>query len=265
MVARKGESRRRKRKVGKNVSLVRTRITKFVLTILFCGAVSAGVFYGLRHFFVNNPLFDVKDVTVTTSKGYFFEQGEQNIKNLYRGRNIFSINLKQVQLLFENEFPQVKEVEVKRILPDKIEIDVIGREPRALINFGGGIIIDKDAVVLAIGAKAENLVQIQGITFFMNMPRKGETIKNEFLDKALLLCEGLYENMKMYRKEVKYIDISDRNSIVLGFCDVEIKMGASGFSKKIAKLKEIREDPNMRMGDIRYVDLRFEDSVISLK
>lgn len=259
------QKRKRKKIAERNFSFVKIIVGKFVLTVLFFVTVLAGIFYGVRHFFLNSPIFDIKKVAINTSKGYFFEQGEKNITKLYKGRNIFLVDLKQIQLLFENEFPQVKEVEVRRTFPDRIEINVMGREPLAVINFYGGIIVDKNAVVLAIGKKPKDLVEIRGITFFMNIPKNGETIKNEFLNKALLLCEALYENMTVYRQEIKHIDISDRSNIVLGFCDAEIKIGTDGFLEKISKLKEIREDPNMRMGDIKYIDLRFEDSVISFK
>jgi hypothetical protein len=66
-------------------------------------------------------------------------------------------------------------------------------------------------------------------------------------------------------KDVEYIDISGQNNILLGISGVTVKMGADDFSRKIDELKEILNDPNVNMRDINYIDLRFEDPVISLK
>ena len=232
---------------------------------LISASLLAGAFFGMRHFFLNSGFFAVKEIVINKDRGYPFEAGERRLEKLYLGRNIFSVDLKQVEMLTEREFPRLRKVEVRRRLPDRLEIDIAGRSPAAVIDGRRTVIIDREGVVLDVGGSGRDLVKIKGINFFLTLPSRGEKVDNETLDKALVLLEGLRGKMGLGAKEIDYIDISDRKNIVLGVYGVQVKMGTGDFSRKIEDLKEITQDPGVKMGDIKYIDLRFEDAVISPK
>lgn len=238
---------------------------KPVLIFLLCAGLFGGAFYGTRYFFLNSPFFTIKEVVVNSSSPYSFRKGEKKVKQLYVGRNIFTVDLKQVQALIKSDFPQLKKVEVRRNLPEILEIDVVSRGPVAVIDTSGGIVIDAEGVVLSVGEKSRELVRIRGISFFLNMPSKGKKIPDRALSRALVLLDGLRSKMPGNMKDVEYIDVSGRNNILLGISGVTVKMGTDDFFRKIDELKEILNDPNMDMRDINYIDLRFKDPVISLK
>jgi cell division septal protein FtsQ len=176
---------------------------------------------------------------------------------------MFNINLKDVKMLIEREVPQLKSVAVRRVFPDRLEIDVVSREPVAFIDTAKGLVIDKEGVILGRGGIQKDLVEIKGIRFFFSAPARGERINNAMLDKALMLLEGLREKGLTTRHKVKDIDVSDKNNIQLGILGVKVKMGNNDFSQKTDKLKEILEDPDVNVKDIKYIDLRFEEAVIS--
>ncbi len=236
-----------------------------VLIFLLCAGLFAGAFYGIRYFFLNSTFFTIKEVVVNSPSAYSFREGEKKLKRLYAGRNIFTVDLKQVQTLIKNDFPQLKKVEVRRNLPEILEIDVVSRGPVAVIDTGGGIVIDAEGVVLSVGEKSRELVRIKGISFFLHTPSRGNRISDRALGRALSLLDGLRSRMPRNMKDVEYIDISGRNNILLGISGVTVKMGTDDFSRKIDELKEILNDPNMDVRDINYIDLRFRDPVISLK
>ncbi len=264
----KRASKRRKTKRKRSATglpLVKIVPWNIVLIVIVCAGLLAGAGLGLRYFFLNSRYFNVREIVINQDRGYSLLAGENKLKRLYAGKNIFAINLKEVQRVFKRDFPQLKQVEVRRDLPDTLEIDIISRDPVAVIDSGGGFIIDKEGVVLAVGEKEKGLVEIKGISFFLSSPSRGEKIDNQMLDKALVLIDGLRRKMRYQIKNVEYVDISNRNNIMLNISGVPVKMGTGNFSGKINKLAQILNDPNIALKDINYIDLRFEEAVISPK
>jgi len=126
-------------------------------------------------------------------------------------------------------------------------------------------VIDKDGMVLASGMKTKGLVKIKGLKFFWGAPSPGKKIKTRPVTKALLLLEVLREKDFAKRYDIEYIDVSDQNNILLNIDGVLVKMGNTDFPRKINRLNEILKDPRIDPKDINYIDLRFEDAVISPK
>jgi cell division septal protein FtsQ len=238
---------------------------KLIPVVLVCTLAFGGALYGLWHFFSNSRFFSVKEIMVNDEGRYSAWGGETKFKNLYMDRNIFSLDLKEMELWIKRQSPQLKTVVIRRIMPGRIEVDLVSREPFAFIDTSGGLIIDKDGVVLSRGRNKDGLTEIQGIKFFFNAPRNGERIDNAMLVKALMLLDSMKKKGILRRNTAEHIDISDKNNIQLGIDGVNVKMGRNDFSDKIMRLKEMLEDPKIDIGKIRYVDLRFEDTVISPK
>jgi len=257
------KKRKTKKKRKRNYSFRDSLPVKSIILILLCVGVLSGAFYGLKYVFLNSSYFEIKEIEINNVRGYSFSSGERKLKKMYLDHNIFTVDLKNVAALIKKDFPQTRKVEVRRRLPDKLEIDVITRAPIAVIDAGGGVVIDKEGVVLTIGEDTPGLIKIRGIKFFLNIPSRGEKIKNRSLSTALLLAEGIQRKMHSETGKIDYMDVSDKNNVILVVSGVEIKMGVDDFLRKITKLKEILKDPDIDMVGIRYIDLRFKDVVIS--
>jgi cell division septal protein FtsQ len=261
----KGSSPRRTKKKTGEFSFEKIFLRRSVLIFFLCAAAIAGGAFGLRHFFLNSGFFTVKEIMVNRDRSYSFREGEEKIKKLYIGKNIFSLDLLKMQRSIEKNFPQLQKVEVRRNLPDRIEVDIVSREPIAVIDTAGGIVIDREGVVLAAGVEDKDCVKIKGIRFFINAPSKGRRIRSRALNRALALLQELRRKLGRDAKDVEYIDISDRNNTLLGICGITVKMGTHDLPKKIDELKEILDDPDINIKGINYIDLRFEKAVISPK
>ncbi|MBD3426208.1 MAG: FtsQ-type POTRA domain-containing protein [Candidatus Omnitrophica bacterium] len=239
--------------------------SRLFVTALVAAVLMGGAVYGVWYFFLNSEFFAVRDIIVNKDQDYSFHAGERYLLNRYKGRNIFTVNARQVQTLVKSDYPQFKKVEIRRRFPDVLEVDIVSREPMAIIESGGGIVIDSEGVVLNVGEVRKGLVKVRGISFFLNMPERGEKITSGALDRALLLLEILRKKMGSEKANIEYIDISDRNNLVLGIYGAKVKMGSEDFFKKTQQLRDIINDPNINMDDIRYIDLRFDDAVIAPK
>ncbi len=237
--------------------------------ILFLGIVllvlAGSAVYGVKHFFLRSAFFLIKEVLVNKTKDYDFNDGEKDVRKNYLGKNIFTVDLKKARLYISNKYPELKKVEVRRVLPDVLEINIIARRPLAVIEGGQKIIIDREGVVLPFGAGAERLIVIKGSGFFLTKPARGVKLSNGALEKALTLIGGLEEKMLDYKNEIEFVDVSDRGNVVFGMKGVAVKMGTSEFSDKIVRLRGILQNPKIDFKGIKYIDLRFDDVVISPK
>ena len=238
-------------------------IPKSVLIIFFFLVITAGTALGVKYYFLNSSSFNIKRIAVNKDKGYSFSAGERKLKRLYLGKNIFTIDLEQVKTIIKNDFPQLRKVEVTRRFPNALEVDIVSRDPVAYIASVGGVVLDREGVVLSVGKVPSGLIKIKGISFFLTRPSTGEKVDNKTLATALVLLEGLKRKVRLRKGDLEYIDISDKNNIVLNIRGAQVKMGIKDFSRKIDDLQEIMQDPQINMGDIKYIDLRFDSPVIS--
>jgi cell division septal protein FtsQ len=256
---------RKRKKERKSKNLLNGLFSnKLFFAVIIFVVISGGVFYGLWQFFHNDQFFKIREISINEEGNYSLWEDKGRIKELYMGRNIFSISPKELEILIKSEAPQLKAAVIRRVMPDRLEIDVIPRRPVAFID-SGDLIIDGEAVVLSAGTDGKDLARVKGIGFFFLRPKVGERIENAMLFRALMLLEGLREKGVSGSFPVDYVDVSDRNDVQLGIRGVVIKMGNEDFPEKIDRLKEILEDPNIDTNDIRYIDLRFETAVISPK
>ena len=256
-------AKRKKQQNSKNF-LKNIFANKFTLMVLLYAAIAVGVFYGLWQFFHNDKFFTIDEIVVNEEGNYSLWDGGARLKELYVGRNIFDVNPKDLEIMIKQEAPQLKTVVVRRVMPNKLEMDITPRMPIAFIDSGHkDIIIDAEGVVLSQTGPAKDLPQVKGIRFFFSRPSVGERINNAILSRALMLLESLRQKGLSEAFPVKYVDVSDRNNIQLNIIGITVKMGSGGFPDNINRLKEILEDPKVDTSDIEYIDLRFEKAIIS--
>jgi len=237
------------------------RTIVLVLSFVILGAFA----YGMYYFLMTSDFFRIKEIVINKEGSYSTDSTEKKLKGLYMGRNIFTVDLDHVASMTMQNFSHLKQIEVQRVLPDKLEIDFIERVPAAYLAGSKGVIIDREGVVLSEGnAVNEGLVKITGLKFF-KAPQLGEKLNNKVITKAIHLWEVIREKAFLKEYELDYIDVSDANNILLALDGVVIKMGNYDFAWKLTRLEEILKDPNVKFGEIGYIDLRFTDAIISPK
>ncbi len=263
-MARKKRSSSRKKKKRISMPFKNVFANKGVLIFAVCAVLLAGIIYGLGYFFLNSSFFNIKEISVNKERGYSFTEGKAKLNDLYLGHNIFRVDLKQVERFVKDRYPHLKKVEVRRMFPDQIEVDIVPRQSVAYISAGYNVVIDKEGIILGKSDDVKNLVEIKGINFFFT-PKRGEKIKDKRVASALDLLDGLNKNLSRVYRNFEFIDISDKRNLILGIDGMTVKMGSSDFTGKVRKLRQILSDPDIDLKDINYIDLRFDDAVISPK
>jgi cell division septal protein FtsQ len=196
-------------------------IAWFSALFLICTAIG-GAWYGgrkaLRHYFWQNPDYNLAEVEIHTDGSLTREQivGATSIRE---GQNIFAINLGAAREALV-ALPQVARVDIERIMPDKISIDISERKPVAWVTGKddanpsadpGAFLIDHDGMLMRVKTQVPayyHLPVICGLD--VENYEEGETIDLPEITAALELIRLTGENPARY--QVRSIDVS------LGYC-----------------------------------------------
>jgi cell division septal protein FtsQ len=107
-------------------------LSKVVLALVLVAGVILGVRFGAKHFFFENPDYQLSQIDIQTDGSL---QRDQILKatEIREGENIFRVNLAQVRDRLQ-QLPQVDEAQVLRKLPGEIDIRITERKPIAWIT-----------------------------------------------------------------------------------------------------------------------------------
>lgn len=255
----------RKKNTGplKSWGLIRAVFTgslPYILSLTVVGLLFGGVYA----YAVGSPTFQLSEVkvlnigTLTPSQAFQFCE-------LRPGENLVSLDLVNVQQVIKRKHPEFKEVRVRRVLPNRIEVVLKRRTPLAQVAFSRYVQIDKDLVMLPGSSPTpfRNLTSIKGAP----LPREGlfigVTLTDEMTRKAVKLAEVIKRSNVLRRHLLTEIDISDpRNVFFVVDGAIEIRIGNSHFIERLKILDQTLRTVDLNPEKIQYIDLRFDDVVI---
>jgi cell division protein FtsQ len=195
-------------------------------------------------FFLSSSFFQIKFIAVNGNKNVAREEIVK-LSSIYYGENIFRINKKNsMKSIFQN--PYVKMIKIRRIIPNKVVIDIIEREIMAYVPYVGSYLnIDEEGMILEINPaiKRPDLPVVKGLKF--DTFKVGENLKienKEQLSTTTLLIKEI-KNAGMLSM-VSEIDVADLSNIKLKIKE-GIKANLGGTDKlnyKINFARSIIED-----------------------
>jgi hypothetical protein len=98
--------------------------------------------------FKNYDFFSVKNIIIIGNDQIGNEEIFGAIAH-YQGRNLFNFSVDEVEVELENSIALVKKAYVRKYLPDKLEVEIVEREPSMIIiTLKAMHIIDNDNVVI---------------------------------------------------------------------------------------------------------------------
>lgn len=246
---------------------------KGVFKVIFWTVLVAGIGAGIvlfQYMFVDSDLFNVKglDVRFYDEKNVLRRVDSGNIKDKdVLGVNIFLVDLKNFKERIEADHPELRDIVVRRALPDRLIVQARQRQAVAQVYGDRLYSIDKDGVFLfyANSSAEENIPLISGIR--VASPLRNSSAQKEKISKALFLIDALSDNKKLSKCQIKTIDIADSHNIsfFLSAKDaekVEIKIGDGEFNKRLDVLATVLEQLGQDIGRVKYIDLRFEDPIV---
>jgi cell division protein FtsQ len=218
-------------------------LSKIALALVLITGVVLGVRYSAKHFFFENPDYQLSQIDFQTDGTL---QRDQILKTaeLREGVNIFGVNLTQLRDRLQ-KLPQVDEVQVIRKLPGEIDIHVVERKPVAWITSEKQI-LDPFASEFAflVDARGVLMKEKKLLTEYLGLPsitgctseslEPGKTVGSLEAKSALELLRLSTASFMQTRFQVQEIDVSkgyclvvsDKNHtrVTFGFDNLETQL-----------------------------------------
>ncbi len=217
------------------------------------------------YLFLGNSRYFKLDTIEVIDKSHATALKAGDLLSIYKGRNIFGIDIDSLSSQIKRDIPTIKHAIVKRVLPNKLEIDIIPRIPIAKIKSHGYFPIDRTGMVLSPEIKTGKLPIIIGFSIWLN-PKVGTKLENPQVRNAFLLIDALEENAVLSDYAVSAIDVSNYKNLSFYLENgIEVKIGSEDFLDRLNRLKTTFAKPELDKENIKYIDLRFKDVVIGPK
>lgn len=245
--SRRTAGERRRKTLWKGI----VRVGKVLSVVLVLTGFAAGV-----HALLTSPLFEVKEITIVGNRHLAEDVVRRYEKRLLK--NIFRLQLKKVQQDLARE-PYVKEVFLRRELPDHVYLEIRERRPFARLRTAkGALLIDREGRILGTvhGKRVSSLPLLRVKT--------KENPSPKVLGSALRLLETIENFGYPAPAEIGEIELTPNRGMILhpvggGF---EIYCGTEDFLQKLVLLKRVVEDLAEREWKVKTIDLRFKDQVV---
>lgn len=213
-------------------------------------------------FLKQSPTFRVKIVALDPSLQFI----NQNDLVYLIGKNIFEVDLRQVQRRLLNKYSQLSHLKVVRQYPDRIFIEAKKRSSFAQMRFKNRIVIvDQNGVVVTLSNSFdEALPLIEGVREQDKTLKLGWAVAGKEIQEAMAIIKA-YVSRKPLATRFRLKSINVENpSLIYFMMDDNLKIIIDGeeIEEKIEMLSLILSQRNLDLAKVRYLDLRFHEPVI---
>jgi len=231
----------------------------------------------LRKVLTTSNYFNVSDII---SK----EQLNGNLDYL-KGKNIFTLDLRKESLNISAKCPDCLKVRVARILPDRLFVEFIRREPVALVKLYRYFVVDQYGVFFGSMPNPGNL----DLPLVTGLETKlfGVTLGRRYVTKELALVLNIIKefnnssSLKGY--SIKRIDVGTADDVSLfiplnlnkeAYAQwqpsareniLEVRISQGNILEKIAVISGLINQEKHNLANIKYIDYRFKEPVIKFK
>jgi len=216
-------------------------------------------------FLKNSPYFNID--------GMFCSEQDKlsKIEKLLKvkGKNIFSVNLKEVSRVIQEKYPGIFEISVTRVFPNKLRVAFKERIPLAKLSLpNNNFVIDNEAVILKVPEDFDDSVLpvINGSFIAFKDLKTGQKIKSKNLNVALSILEYMSSPGQFKKYKVTELDTANVNKIsFMVDSDIQIIVREEDFKEKLKILNSLFDQLSQKVNNIKYIDLRFKDPIINYK
>lgn len=242
-----------------------------VLKVLLVVSTVGGACFGgktvMRRFVWENPIYALTDIRVSTD-GLLTRKQVLEIAEVEEGQNIFSVDLKKARKNLD-QLPQVDRVEVRRLVPDRVDIKIIERQPVAWVAPAAdsplavgerAMLVDSRGYVMRsrkIQPEHAALPVIIGIS--MEDVAAGQKLPSA---EALAAIDLIRLSADDLRWQPRVVDVSK------GYCllvtdhrKAKITFAFDGIEEQLARLKHLIELVEPTHREFQSVNLMLEKSV----
>ena len=231
--------------------------------------ILAAFVYVSNYFLCSSSYFRLRAIE---TKSAFIDQSivadaNNDLLRLYKGKNVFVINLKAIARSLEAVYPDATDIRVRIGLPDRLIVNLKYRKPVALIFNKQYYPIDEDGYVLpSVDARSlSGLIAITGVDI-KNIDRRSHWSVSRNLKTAIELLKAIKRSKFLSDYNIKSIDAKDAGNLLFYLSSgVEVRIGSENFDERIMYLENTLKNPRLVLDAVKYIDVRFKDIVIGPK
>ena len=243
---------------GEKYQSLTVRVIKILIFYLAIGFLGWNFFaFIFSSSFCNIENVIIKGNDCLSEDRIFFKSGVQ------LGENIFKLDLKKSKDSLIQE-PWIKEVEIKRVIPNRIIISIKERKPVAIVHIGEEYFSStKEGIVLSEIDRPEegfSLTLVLGLE--LDGIKIGEIIGKPEFRTAL---ESINSAEVILPKKFCRVEILSPGDFMICNKDDTLKVrvnGPEGVINKENLLREALEKIDREKLLVEYIDIRFKDSLI---
>lgn len=244
---------------------------KFVFKLAALAGLSVGAVYGgrtaLERYVWQNPAYALSDLRVTTD-GLLTRAQIVEITGLQDGENIFRVDLKKARLALD-QLPQVERVEVRRVLPDRVDIKISERQPVAWVAASASARLGTDGEAFLVDVRGFVMRSRKILPEHMALPVitgivMEDVAPGQKLPSAEALCA--VELIRLAADDLKWqprvVDISK------GYCltvtdnrRARVTFGFDSLEEQLSKLRQLIELVEPTQKEFVSVNLMLERSI----
>ena len=250
---------------GKSVREVLRWSLKLSFGLLLISMLSFGL-YWMRDRLYHSPRFDVAITEINGLQNISQNQVLVKISELQQpDRNLMRLDLDRLRRSLEL-IPWVKTVVVRRVLPDKLMIDIEEREPVAFARVARGtLLIDGEGILLE--NNPENLSQPDfPVILGMESGYVPEVLRRNRERIALYqqLMRSLNRGGAGLSRDLSEVHLQDPGnvSVILNGDTVLVYLGRDGFQEKFRRYLAASKELKKKYRNLDSVDLRYRDQVV---
>lgn len=257
-------------RIKKKKSIWRNR---FFWNTILISAIFGAIFYFL--FFP--AFFQIEKITVSGNEKIPKERIQDIVKEnlerevmFFKSKSIFLINFKKIKESILNIIPQIGEVEISRVLPDKLNLKVTERKEVGIFCKNDlCFLLDKEGIIFENVPKEIQLLKIQKLNLDEEI-KLGEKILEKELITPILEAETklrdynppstLPQERAPNLKIAEVLIISEERVNFKTFEGWEIYFNPKrDVNWQLTKLKAVLENeiPAEKRKDLEYIELRF--------
>ncbi|MFH1460462.1 MAG: cell division protein FtsQ/DivIB [Candidatus Omnitrophota bacterium] len=274
---RKIRRKRKKRTFIFNAKTVKETVKKnrgnIVLILVIIGLL---VFLGfsLNSFLFASEYFNISEIEVIDQDAEKIDYPLARIKD---NPNIFKVDLVEIAKGIEREHADIQKAIVKRILPNKLIIEVLRRRSiaQAAVKISKQenseyyfYLINNDGYILANMEKRpkKDIPIIIGSELNIDNIQIGHRYETPALKWAISFIEELKKINFTDQYKVTKVDVTQPRSMSFYIKNrLEIRIGNRDWRKKIENLVGIMQNLDIDYSEDYYIDLRFKDFVFGKK
>jgi cell division protein FtsQ len=244
-------------------ALVRAaRAAAVVTSVLFLLFAGSKVYEEL----LTSPHLEIKAIIVEGT-GRLTNDEVIELSGITTGRNILSTDLSEARRMLARH-PFVKSAEVKRRLPEKVNIVIMEREPQAFVKVDALYVMDKNGEIFKSYSRQDglDLPVITGMDRFVtvgedeHLPSIGPEVRPELLTLIGVLRDA--DKFTLNGISEIHFDPTYGFSLYTLNEGVRVEIGKDGFARKVSNIKKVLEARGGGLSGIEAIDLTGDRGVV---